>query len=250
MTSLITLFIRYGYLIAILGLLGTIIVEQLKTPLNKLLASRFPRVLKDEQKFDVVAFLMGFMVAAILAVSYSLVLSYTNILHTVNDEGILVVERLSVLSYFTNILGVWMFQMTYYSIYKKLGIKRLLSHVVKAIIKYLDVNKNGKVEPIEILGAIHNMVEGGADKAKEEAIKMVTDVSQSSISSIIEDAQEAATIDQEEQIDVLAEIVEQAIGNIPEKSTMEAASDILKEASLKAKEIADSPKLQRPRIKF
>jgi hypothetical protein len=163
MSGLVSLIAQYGYHIALVALIGMMVIEVVKLPLNNILKKRLPKVIENAGKFDLVAFILSFIVAAVLAVSYSLLISYTDFLSVIKGGGEELVVPLSIVQYLTNIFGTWVLQTMYYSVYKKLGIKRLLqvmlTSLAVAIRKVFDTNKDGKVRLEEAILKVQSLIE-------------------------------------------------------------------------------------------
>ena len=242
MSSLVNLFIQYGYQIAIVGLLGTVVIEILKVPMNKLLAKKFQTILQDAQKFDKVAFLLSLIVATILASIYTLLASR------------LAIFRASESSYLANIIGTWMFQLTYYAVYKKLGLKKLLAIIGKAIkdsiIKLLDKNKDNKVDAQEAIETIQNLIIN-KKLTKEEIEGLVTLVVTNTINGVSE---ASGSINQKEQLKKIIDEANNLVTQIPENSVKEVAKLAIDLVENKAIQIVEQDEPQttakRPVIKF
>lgn len=186
MSGLISLIAQYGYHIALVALIGMMVIEVVKLPLNNILKKRLPKVIENAGKFDLVAFILSFIIAAVLAVSYSLIISYTDFLSVIKGGEEDLILPLSIVGYLTNIFGTWVLQTMYYSVYKKLGIKRLLQVILTslavAIKKVFDTNKDGKVRLEEAILKVQSLVENKRID-KSNVTNLVEEISKEAIES-------------------------------------------------------------------
>lgn len=248
MATLIMLIEKYGYQLALTGLLGVIIIEVLKVPMNKLLIKRFPKIIADAEKFDIVAFLLSFIIASLLAVSYSLIISYTNILSIVDGDGNYISTILPIVGYLTNILATWMFQLLFYSIYKKLGIKRLIKILLGSAKKSMDTNKNGKIELMEAIAKIQSLLVNNK-LSKERIATLAEEITKNTVETITEEAGTSATINEQAEVIEIKNKVDKAITKIPSKEVKHLAELAASKLEETATQIVTSNPT-KPIIKF
>ena len=225
MSGLISLIAQYGYHISLVALIGMITIELVKIPLNAVLKKKLPKVIENAGKFDLVAFILSFIVAAVLAVSYSLIISYTDFMSVIKGGGEDLILPLSIVGYLTNIFGTWVLQTMYYSVYKKLGIKRLLQVILNAVItaikRALDTNKDGKVKLEEALLKVQSLLENkkiDTNKVTDFAEELV----QESIKNFSDSIEKQPEVKQPEQDATIAlqQTVAKVITNKVNKSTI------------------------------
>ena len=107
--TLSQLFSSYGWQLAIIGLLGTLLVGWLKTPVRNLITKNGEASASDEN-FDTIAFVFGFIVAVVLGFAYTLVASWAGWIVFADDAPVVYDFAL----YLSNIVGVWLYQISYY----------------------------------------------------------------------------------------------------------------------------------------
>jgi hypothetical protein len=254
MSDLASLITQYGYHIAIVALLGSLTIELLKKPLNIILSNKFPKVIENAEKFDLVAFIFSFIIAVLYAVTYSLIFSYTDILVKI-PGGTGILKPLSVLAYLTNIFGTWLLQTMYYSIYKKTGIKRLLKSVVLSISngfkRTFDTNKDGRIEVQEALLKVQSLL---TDKKldKDKVIELATDIAEESIKDFSDTLdKEIQEIEQEETeaMKQKKDKVKKVAKVVADKEEKQRAKQAKKDAQQSAASTQDT-KVKKATIKF
>lgn len=250
MTDLFTLFARYGWQLALVALLGTIIVAFLKTPLTKLTAKILkttPEAL-SESSFDIAASILSFLVAAILGATYSVIASTCGFL-TVEIDGAIVTKKLEFMGYVSNIIGTWVYQVVFYNIWKKFGLKRILVVIFTAIKNRIDANKDSKLTIEDLVVLIEKLKKDGkitseevVEIIKQEAPKVADEI----ISTI--SADDSAKINIPETIQNTATAVEATVEKIPSKAIQSVASALIDKAEEAAQKAANTP--VKPTIKF
>lgn len=250
MTDLFTLFARYGWQLALVALLGTIAVNLLKTPFRKLTAKILkttPEAL-SESNFDIAASILSFLVAAILGITYSIIASTCGLL-TVEVDGQVVAKKLEFINYVSNVMGTWVYQVVFYNIWKKFGLKRILVVVFTAIKGKIDANKDSKLTIEDLLVLIAKLKKEGKITAEEviEIIKQEAPKVADEIISTIS-ADDSAKIDIPETIQSTATAVETAVEKIPSKAIQSVASALIDKVEETAQKAVDTP--VKPTIKF
>jgi hypothetical protein len=242
---------RFGYHIAIVGLLGMLVIELLKVPMNRILNKRFPKVVANAEKFDLVAFLLSFIVAVTFAVVYSLIVSYTNFIRLIGGDNL--VGQLSVFGYLTNILGVWLFQGAFYSIYKKLGIKRLLkilfSSIATSIKKFFDANRDGKVDVDEAIAKIQTLLDQKRISG-EEIASIAIDIVANSMETVAKETPEII-VDPVAQVEDIKSNLGKVIKKMPPKEVqaLVKAAEIAGQKPVEPK-LTETSKAKKASIKF
>lgn len=250
MTDLFTLFTRYGWQLALVALLGTIIVNLLKTPFRKLTAKILRTTSEElsESNFDVAASILSFLVAAVLGVTYSIIASTCGFL-TVEIEGEVVVKKLEFIGYASNVMGTWVYQVVFYNIWKKFGLKKILVVIFTAVKGRIDTNKDSKLTIEDLLVLITKLKKDGKITSEEiiEIIKQEAPKVADEIISTIS-ADDSAKIDIPEMIQSTATAVETAVEKIPSKAIQNVASALIDKAEETAQKAASTP--VKPTIKF
>lgn len=250
MTDLFTLFTRYGWQLALVALLGTITVNLLKTPFKKLTAKILkttPEAL-SESNFDVAASILSFLVAAVLGVTYSIIASTCGFL-TVEIDGAIVAKKLDFMGYVSNVMGTWVYQVVFYNIWKKFGLKRILVIIFTAIKSRIDANKDSKLTIEDLLVLIAKLKKDGKitpeeiiEIIKQEAPKVADEI----ISTI--SADDSAKINIPETIQSTATAVETVAEKIPSKAIQNVATALIDRAEETAQKAVAAP--VKPTIKF
>lgn len=250
MTDLFTLFTRYGWQLALVALLGTIIVNLLKTPFKKLTAKILkttPEAL-SESNFDVAASILSFLVAAVLGVAYSIIASTCGFL-TVEIDGAIVAKKLDFMGYVSNVMGTWVYQVVFYNIWKKFGLKRILVIIFTAIKSRIDANKDSKLTIEDLLVLIAKLKKDGKITSEEiiEIIKQEAPKVADEIISTI-NADDSAKINIPETIQSTATAVETVAEKIPSKAIQNVATALIDRAEETAQKAVAAP--VKPTIKF
>lgn len=250
MTDLFTLFTRYGWQLALVALLGTITVNLLKTPFKKLTAKILkttPEAL-SESNFDVAASILSFLVAAVLGVTYSIIASTCGFL-TVEIDGAIVAKKLDFMGYVSNVMGTWVYQVVFYNIWKKFGLKRILVIIFTAIKSRIDANKDSKLTIEDLLVLIAKLKKDGKITSEEiiEIIKQEAPKVADEIISTI-NADDSAKINIPETIQSTATAVETVAEKIPSKAIQNVATALIDRAEETAQKAVAAP--VKPTIKF
>ena len=229
----------YGWQLAIVGLIGTFVVGFLKKPFNSLIRKGKEGETKAEQTFDVVAFVLGFVVAVILSCTYTALAHHFGWLKT-NDEQL----QYNVFIYLSNSVGGWLYQLLYYQLWKKVGLKRLWDIIKRKVKGLFDRNKDGNIDGDELSAVILGMLKNGKLNL-DEIISTVTtvapEVAQEVIDQVTEEAGEAGKVDTDDAIAKLNEITKTLLAGIPESKLSSVANAVVDKASEKIKEAADNP---------
>lgn len=250
MTDLLTLFTRYGWQLSLVALLGTIIVNLLKTPFRKLTAKILRTTTEElsDSSFDVAASILSFLVATILGVSYSIIASTCGFL-TVEVDGVIVAKKLEFMGYASNVMGTWVYQVVFYNIWKKFGLKKILVIIFTAIKNKIDANKDSKLTIEDLLILISKLKKDGKITSEEiiEIIKQEAPKVADEIISTI-NADDSAKINIPETIQSTATAVEIAVEKIPSKAIQSVASALIDRAEETAQKAVTTP--VKPTIKF
>ena len=250
MTDLFTLFTRYGWQLALVALLGTVIVNFLKTPFRKLTAKILKTTPEElsSSNFDIAASILSFLVAAVLGTLYSVIASACGFL-TVEVDGVAVSKKLEFMDYFSNIIGTWVYQVVFYNIWKKFGLKRFIIIVFTAIKSRIDANRDSKLTIEDLLVLIEKLKKDGKITA-EEVIQIVKQeapkVADEIISTISVD--DSSKIDVPNTIQSTAAAAEVAVAKIPSKAIQNVASALVDKVEETAQKVATAP--FKPTIKF
>lgn len=250
MTDLFSLFARYGWQLALVALLGTIVVNLLKTPFRKLTAKILrttPEALSSSN-FDIAASILSFLVAAVLGTIYSVIASTCGFL-TVEVDGVVVAKKLEFMGYASNIIGTWVYQVVFYNIWKKFGLKRIIIVIFTAIKTRIDANKDSKLTIEDLLVLIAKLKKDGKITA-EEVIEIVKQEAPKVADEIIStiSADDSAKIDIPETIQGTTAAAEVVLAKIPSKAIQNVASALVDKVEETAQEVAAAP--VKPTIKF
>lgn len=250
MTDLFTLFARYGWQLAIVAFLGTIVVNLLKTPFRKLTAKILKTTPEElsNSNFDIAASILSFLVAAVLGTLYSVIASTCGFL-TVEVDGVVVAKKLEFMGYVSNIVGTWVYQVVFYNIWKKFGLKRFIIIVFTAIKSRIDANRDSKLTIEDLLVLIAKLKKDGKITA-EEVIQIVKQEAPKVADEIIStiSADDSAKIDVSNTIQSTAAAAEVAVAKIPSKAIQNVASALVDKVEETAQKVATAP--VKPTIKF
>ena len=250
MTDLFTLFARYGWQLALVALLGTIVVNLLKTPFRKLTAKILkttPEALSNSN-FDIAASILSFLVAAVLGTLYSVIASTCGFL-TVEVDGVVVAKKLEFMGYASNIIGTWVYQVVFYNIWKKFGLKRFIIIVFTAIKNRIDANRDSKLTIEDLIVLIAKLKKDGKITA-EEVIQIVKQEAPKVADEIIStiSADDSAKIDVPKTIQSTAAAAEVVAAKIPSKAIQNVASALVDKVEETAQKVVTAP--VKPTIKF
>lgn len=259
----------YGWQLALVGLLGTFVVGLLKRPLHKLIYKRdtYQGITEynptTEKTFDVIGFLLGFVIAAILGCAYTAFAKHFGWINNI-VEGEKTPVSYTFYVYLSNAFGTWLFQMLYYQAWKKLGIKTICTIIKNAVIKSITKNKEGKFNINEATAVVLGMIKNGKlsiDEVVSTVKDVVPDIAQDVVEEVTTQANELGVdVDKEDAVAKLDEITRSLLADIPESELkkftsklIDKASDKVKEVADKPAEVADSAKIEapkRPTVKF
>ena len=130
MEGIIKLILEDGIWAVVVGLLTSILIGIVKTPIRKRAICRCDDPVirgNRENVFDTLVFLSTFVFAFLGAMSYYMIINRAFYLMPILDLG----------------LTVWLSQSLIYGIWKKLGLKRFLQIIPKIFVK--DVDNDGKI---------------------------------------------------------------------------------------------------------
>jgi hypothetical protein len=182
MEELLTLFLRYGWQICIAGLIGSILIGIIKTPIKVKVLKKLSNLPADseavkhtENALDTMIFLGTYVMSIGLAAAYltlmNLIISFDTII--------------------SSSFQIWLVQNVVYGVWKKLGLKRILIYIIegfnKAIISRLDKNKDGKVTFTEAAEALTGLIKNGKIEVSE-LLKMAEETSPGIVTEILENA--------------------------------------------------------------
>lgn len=263
--NLVSLLESYGWQVAIVGLIGMIVVGILKKPF-KLVVNKIAKKEISDTGFDTAAFLLGFVVAIILGVVYSIVALHCGWLYSYVD-GVRVLETYTWVHWITTILGTWGFQVAYYNIWKKLGLKRILLIIWRGIVavfkRMLDKNKDGSVTVDEAVSTVTDLLHSGKlniDQVLSSVAAAAPQVAADVISAVTEEAGEEGKVNLAQDVAKLEEVTQTIVSTIPQEKLGTVVSNLVEEAGKKVQqaventpEVADSASVQPPKkpvIKF
>ncbi len=259
----------YGWHLAVVGFLGTLVVGILKKPFNRLIKGKATEVTEysqtKETAFDVVAFVLGFIIAAGLGCAYTALAQHFGWIYNVVD-GNKNFATYDVYVYLSNSLGAWLFQTLYYQIWKKCGVKTIFGIIKNAVVRVFTKNKDGKFDINEVTATVLKAIKNGKLNINE-VISMVTnavpEIAADVVDQVSKQADEAASVNSDDAIAKLEEITRTLLADVPEgklssvaTQLTDAASKKIKEVSKKPVEVSDSAEVKeitepkRPTIKF
>ena len=214
--NLISLLQTFGWQIALVGLLGTIIVGLLKKPFSFVVNKIAKKEISDTS-FDTAAFLLGFVVALILGIVYSILASH-----------FAWVDEYTWVNWIMSIFGTWGCQVSYYNIWKKLGLKRLLIIIWEAI-KQSIKNKADKNKDIEEAAQVLDDLLGSGKLSLNDFMDCVRDtapgVAENILNAIINEAGVEGTFDFKKNTDTLQELITALISNVPQDALTAIVED-------------------------
>lgn len=264
--DLVSLFGSYGWHIAVVGLLGMILVELLKTPF-KSVVNKIAKKEVSDSGFDTSAFLFGFLTACALGATYSYVAVRFGWLYVAAETGEKVLYTFATYTWehwIFVILGVWSFQVSYYNIWKKLGIKRLfvlIGKVIASVFKCtLDKNKDGVVTPQEAVMVLNDLLRSGkltVAQVLAAASASIPQVATDVISQVSAEAGEEVKVNVDESVEKLKDVAQAVVDKIPQENLKTVVSGLIEEAGKKVDKVVDTvnsgeaasvPK--RPTVKF
>lgn len=253
--TLSQLFSSYGWQLAIIGLLGTFIIGKLKTPVRNIITRSANKNSTDEPKdiessFDTVAFLLGFGVAVLLGICYTLLASKSGWIASTEENPVVYDFAL----YLSNVIGVWLYQISYYQIWKKLGFKKIVEIVVEKIKAKFDSNGNGTIDFDEAAQLVQGLLANGKlsiDDVLAVVSKAAPEVAKEAVLSVEATAGDAAKVDAKANIDKLSAAAQEIIAKVPQEKLAKVANSLSSMATKKMKEVVDEDGVpQRPTVKF
>lgn len=240
--NLQTLFQSYGWQLALVGLIGTFLVGWLKTPLNYILKKGTST--SADANFDTAAFLLGFGLAVVLGCVYTAIASGSGWLYNVGEDGTREVIKADFSLYLSNGFGTWLYQIAYYQLWKKLGIKRFLALVWSKFKVVLDKNNDGNIDLEEASSFVTGLLKDGKLNIEEvlSTLSVIApSVAQEVISSVDEEFGVDGAIDVENSLDYLQQLLEQAMSKLPNEKLSSLATELSEKLADKAKEVVDNP---------
>ena len=153
------------------------------------------------------------------------------------------------MDYFSNIIGTWVYQVVFYNIWKKFGLKRLIIIVFTAIKSRIDANRDSKLTIEDLLVLIEKLKKDGKITA-EEVIQIVKQEAPKVADEIIStiSADDSAKIDVPNTIQSTAAAAEVVTAKIPSKAIQNVASALVDKVEETAQKVATAP--VKPTIKF
>lgn len=147
---------KYGWQLCLVAFIGCVLVGLIKTPINKAVIKKLDAkcATEDARKrantiYDSLVYLGNYAVALLLSFLYQLIFKQLTTFGALAGYS----------------LKVWLLQNTFYGIWKKLGLKGLLSAIGKGLRKWLikmaDKNKDGKVSVLEAIGTVNDVKTNG-----------------------------------------------------------------------------------------
>jgi hypothetical protein len=182
MEELLTLFLRYGWQICIAGLIGSILIGIIKTPIKLRVLKKLSNLPADseavkhtENALDTMIFLGTYVMSIGLAAAYltlmNLIISFNTII--------------------SSSFQIWLVQNVVYGVWKKLGLKRILIYIIegfnKAIISRLDKNKDGKVSFTEAAEVLAGLIKNGKIEV-DALLKLAEETSPGIVTEILQNA--------------------------------------------------------------
>lgn len=214
MEELIQVIQKYGVEVSLLGVIGSVLIGIIKTPIRELIFRKdFEDIGKVENIFDTTTFLFTFVMA---------VINTTIFLKVKNN--------LTLQTVFPLATQVWLVQNIVYGIWKKFGLKRLVEGGMDMIRKKLDKDKNNKISFAEALEGLNSLVTSGTIDLSS-LLKIIEKQSNGTVERVYKKALESVG-KVKEVVDTVSEKVDKV------KEVMEEV-EISKEAT---KEIKKSPK--------
>ena len=194
MKDLLHLIQHNSWQICLLGLIGSILVGIIKTPIYRAINKKLTAMEADQAKherfeniYDSLVYLGAFIVAAALAVSY-----------------LFITKQFTWENAIYKTIPVWLVQSTVYSIWKKLGLKRLLCLIGRSIkklfLKIFDRNKDGNLTFDEAVLSIKDYMTNGKldiDKVLSKAEEVAPGFVEGLVKDVQSEAGDAAKVDQD-----------------------------------------------------
>lgn len=215
METLLVLAEKYGLAVFICGLIGSILVGCIKTPMRHAVNKKIeafestdPRVTRTATIMDIVTYFISMVVAVLVTVAY-----------------LLIFKQFTWRSLLSVTIAVWPVQTAVYNVWKKLGLKKLLliiwEEFKKAIVRSIDKDKNGKIELNEVMETAKDLTEGGKLNT-DKLVDMAKDATPSLVEGVL------TSVDKEASKVEMPPEPEQTIGEriadmILEKAKTEAA---------------------------
>ena len=253
--TLSQLFSSYGWQLAIIGLLGTFIIGKLKTPVRNIVTRSVNKNTKNEAKdvessFDTVAFLLGFGVALVLGIFYSLIASKSGWI--VSTEENPVVYDFSL--YLSNIVGVWLYQISYYQIWKKLGLKKVAALIVAKIKAKFDKNSDGEIDFTEAARIVQGLLANGKlsiDDVLTTVSKAVPEAAKEAVLAVEEEMGDEGKVDAKANIAKLSAAAQEIIAKVPQEKLAKVTNSLASIATNKLEEAVNEDGTPvRPTVKF
>ena len=182
MEELLTLFLRYGWQICIAGLIGSILIGIIKTPIKAKVLKKLSNLPADsepvkhaENALDTTIFLGTYVISIGLAAAYLALMNFVISFNAIISSS----------------FQIWLVQNAVYGVWKKLGLKRILIYIIdgfkKDIISRLDKNKDGKVSFTEAAEALTGLIKNGKIEVSE-LLKIAEETSPGIVTEILENA--------------------------------------------------------------
>lgn len=182
--KLLEIISKYGWYVLVLAFIGCVLVGVIKTPINRAIKKKLEVTEASEEKkkrvnaiYDALVYLGTYVIAALLAVGFNYIFK----------------RGLSILDMLNLSLQIWLLQNTFYGIWRKLGLKKILcligAGIAKLFKKNLDKDGDGKISADEISGAVQGVMSDG----KVDANKLFGKVTSQIPNLVLDVVTEAAT---------------------------------------------------------
>ena len=210
MQEAVKLISENGIWVFLIGILTSIIIGAVKTPIRAKYVDTIvegDKKEKAENLFDTAVFLSTYLVAILAAMVY----------YTISTKAFNLGEI------FKLSLPIWLSQSIAYGAWKKLGIKRGLSLLAKLVFK--DTDKSGEISIDEAISQVVKSIKDGKFGV-EELVETVND----NLAEVVEETAKASEGTKEAEL--VKEVTQEGIDKVAEK--------IKKKAAESAKEIANT----------
>lgn len=206
MESLLTLLKAYGWQLFLVGVLSSILVGAIKTPIRAALVKKYPdkesaAYKKMETIFDTCVIIGTYLVALLAA------LVYLFLAKMFTWQGLL-----------SATLSVYAIQSASYIVWKKLGLKKVLellwAQIVSLFHKLFDRDKDGKISFEEATEAVKDFIKDGkldVSAILQMAEKEIPNFAENVVKSLTEEAGPDAEVDPKEEAKKVKEAVKDSV---------------------------------------
>lgn len=205
MESLLTLLKEFGWQLFLVGVLSSILVGVIKTPIRAALNKKYPDketagYKKMETIFDTCVVLGTYLMSALAALLY-----------------LFLAKLFTWKALLSSSLSVYAIQSACYLVWKKLGLKKILEllweQIVKLFHKIFDRDKDGKITFEEATQTIQGFVKDGKLDVKgilQLAEEEIPNFAENVVKSLTEEAGEDAQVDPKEEAKKIKEAAKEA----------------------------------------